>query len=248
MNMILAASNSFDWHQLFTSPLEAFGLITGVLCVFLITVSRKWDISIRGKHLVTIDYVWNWPIGIMTSAAYVYIFHNYDLFLNSWLQVFYVATGFIGWGMWLWGGPNKTELPIQRANLKVMALGILTVIVSTLFMWQMMLIHVHSAEPFWDALVVALSLTAQLIMTRKYLEHWYFWIAVDIVGVVLFASQGLMLTSLLYLIYGCICVRGLFTWHRMYRNQETVDVNPFNPQPLSDGDEDPYVLPNLNAY
>jgi nicotinamide mononucleotide transporter len=203
------------WSQLFTSPLELFAVLTGVACVFLITISVRIPVRILGRRLGTIDHVLNWPVGILTSAAYVYIFWHSRLYLNSVLQVFYVGSGFLGWYWWLRGGANAQPLAIRRAPLRVLALIAIAVVFATIVMTIVMRDHTDSAAPLWDALVVCLSLAAQLVMTRKYFEHWWFWLAVDAVGIVLFARQQLLLTSVLYLLYAALCVRGLVTWRRM---------------------------------
>lgn len=202
------------WSQLFTSPLELFAVLTGIACVFLITVSVRIPVRV-GRHVVTVDHVANWPIGILTSAAYVYIFWHSRLYLNSVLQVFYVGSGFLGWYWWLRGGAQAQRLPIRRISAGLVALTMAAIAVGTAVMTVVMRDHTDSAAPLWDALVVCLSLAAQLVMTRKFFEHWWLWLSVDAVGIVLIASQDLLLTSLLYVIYAGLCVRGLVTWRRM---------------------------------
>lgn len=201
--------------QLWNSPLEMFAVITGVICVGLITFED------RSKRLAW----WNWPIGILTSAAYVWIFWQYQLYFNSALQLFYVVTGFYGGWAWLRGGEQKTRLPISRmSNIRFFAYTALCVVGAMLLAALLDNLGVASAAPYWDALVVLFSLTAQFIMTRKYLEHWHFWMAVDVIGVFLFASQDLYLTAVLYFIYGCLVVRGMVTWHRAYNNEQEVTI------------------------
>lgn len=190
-----------------------FAVITGVICVALITVED------RSRKIAW----WNWPIGILTSAAYVKIFWDYRLYFNSVLQLFYVLTGF--YGMWAWkrGGQNRTELLVYRLKSRTVALFSAGVVAAA---WVLSLSYdalgVNAAAPFWDALVVTMSVTAQFVMTRKYRDHWWWWMAVDVVGVVLFASQDLYATALLYFIYGCLVVRGIFTWERALKHNTTV--------------------------
>lgn len=204
-----------DWSQLWGSNLEMFAVITGVICVALITFEN------RSKTLAW----WNWPIGILTSGAYVFIFWDYGLYFNSLLQVFYVATGFYGAWAWKRGGANKTELPIRKYSPTAMiyTLAIAGVATGAMYAFADKLIPSSSA-PLLDGLVVTLSLAAQFVMTRKFRGHWWLWIAVDIVGVYLFASQDLLLTAVLYFIYGSLCVRGVFTWASAYRNEQSVEV------------------------
>ena len=48
---------------------------------------------------------------------------------------------------------------------------------------------------------------------RKVLESWWYWIAIDLVAAALYWNQGLKATSLLFVLYTIIAVRGYFSWH-----------------------------------
>ena len=56
------------------------------------------------------------------------------------------------------------------------------------------------------------SLIAQYMLTRKLLESWWLWIAVDIAYVVMYTSQGLYLTAALQPVFIVMCVLGLRQW------------------------------------
>lgn len=205
----------FSLDQLYGSNLELFAVITGILCVGLITFENSH------RALAW----WNWPIGILTSGAYVYIFWDYELYFNSVLQLFYVVTGFYGAWAWKYGGEQKTELLVRKMKMGTVAgWAALCIVGAMLLAGSFDFLGVDSAAPFWDGFVVTMSLTAQFIMTRKYTQHWWFWMGVDIVGVFLFWSQGLYATSLLYFIYGCLVVRGMITWQKAYEKDKPITV------------------------
>jgi nicotinamide mononucleotide transporter len=206
---------TIDWSQLWGSNVEMLAVITGVICVALITFEHK------SKALAW----WNWPIGIVSSAAFVYVFWNKELYFNSALQVFYVVTGF--WGAWIWRWGEKTEeyRPIHHMLFAWWgSLVVLSAVVGLGLAASFGFLGVQSAAPFWDAWVVTLSLTAQFLLTFKVKENWHFWMLVDIIGVFLFASQGLWLTSALYFVYGCLVVRGEITWHKQWVEEMGGDV------------------------
>lgn len=213
---------AFDVSELWTNNLEMFAVLTGVLCVGLITVEDK------SRALAW----FNWPIGAASSAAFAYIFWDYQLYFNSVLQVFYVLAAIYGGWSWKFGGENRTELPIRHFKPKLLAAVIAAGLVgSALLAASYGVLGVEAAAPYWDALVVLFSLSAQFIMTRKFYEHWILWILVDIVGVVLFWTQGLELTSILYFVYGSLCVRGLFTWGTAYNNEQSGIVKLMRGEP-----------------
>ncbi|MFY7872249.1 MAG: nicotinamide riboside transporter PnuC, partial [Limnohabitans sp.] len=69
-----------------------------------------------------------------------------------------------------------------------------------------------SDVPWWDALVVALSLIGQVMLGRKLIENWAVWIVVNALSVVLFASRGLWLTVVLYSIFLLLSLQGWRVW------------------------------------
>ena len=74
------------------------------------------------------------------------------------------------------------------------------------------LVAVHDAAPFLDALTTVLSLVAQYLLCRKRLENWIVWIVVDAIYVPLYLSRDLDLTALLYALFLVMCIYGLRAW------------------------------------
>ena len=67
--------------------IELFGAITGIIYVVL---------EIRQAP-------WLWPVGIVTSAVYIWVFFTGKLYADMSLQVYYVVISFIGWYWWVRG-------------------------------------------------------------------------------------------------------------------------------------------------
>ena len=74
------------------------------------------------------------------------------------------------------------------------------------------LITVNGAAPLWDSLTTVLSLVAQILMCRKRLEHWLFWMVADIIYVPLYVSRNLPLTAMLYFVFLLMCIAGWRMW------------------------------------
>jgi len=66
--------------------------------------------------------------------------------------------------------------------------------------------------PYVDAFVAWVSVLATLMVARKVLENWLYWIVVDSVAAALYWSQGFQATAVLFVIYVVIAVRGFFAW------------------------------------
>ena len=182
--------------------LETFGALTGAACVLLV-VRRS---------------VWNFPVGVASCAAYLVFFAQERLYADAGLQVVYIALNLAGWASWARGGAEA--VPVSRVPL-----GELTVLAAAFpAVWvglTQLLVAVEGAAPVFDAFVTTLSLAAQWLLNRRYVESWLGWIAVDQVSVALFWSRDMHLTAALYAVFLAMCVAGLVEWRRDLPGEES---------------------------
>ena len=196
--------------------IEIFGAITGIIYVFL---------EIRQTILL-------WPVGILTSAVYIWVFFTSKIYADMSLQVYYLAISILGWYWWTRGKGKgaeskgqegvmerggeweKKELHVTRLTLKT---GILLGIVFVLLyfaMWLILTRLTDSPVPVRDAFITSLSIIATWMLARKIYEHWYLWIVVNFVSAVLFLTRGLYPTVILYVVYGVMSFGGLVAWKK----------------------------------
>jgi nicotinamide mononucleotide transporter len=71
--------------------------------------------------------------------------------------------------------------------------------------------------PYWDSAVAMTSIAAQILMTRRYIENWHWWIAVNLVSIPLYLVKGLTVTAGLYAVFLAMAVGGLIAWRRAER-------------------------------
>lgn len=181
---------------------EVVAFVTGAWCVWL---------TVR-------ENIWNWPIGLANATFSGVVFFQGKLFADAVLQGVYFVLGVFGWYWWLYGGKERTELRVERAPARELCLVLFAGAISTLGVWKL-LIHFNGAAPFLDALLTSFSLCAQYLLTRKYLENWIVWIAVDIVYIPLFVSRQLYLIAILYTVFLVLAVLGYQQWRQRFRLQ-----------------------------
>jgi nicotinamide mononucleotide transporter len=78
--------------------------------------------------------------------------------------------------------------------------------------------------PYLDSALTAASIAAQWMMTRKLLENWAVWIAINILYIGMFVATHHNPTAALYAGYVALAVMGHLQWRRSY--QEDVDAMP----------------------
>lgn len=183
--------------------LEAFGFLTGVACVYL--AAR--------------ENVWNWPIAILNSAAFLVIFLRTGLYSDTLLQLVYLVLSAYGWYEWKFGGTNRTELAVTRASGRTWAYCVIAGLGSWLILSTITSRLPGTALPRLDAALTSTSFVAQWMMTRKILDNWLVWIVADIVYVPMFYYKGLCLTSGLYAIFLILAVMGWLHWRRALQRE-----------------------------
>jgi len=187
-----------SWQRIIPPSLtETFGFITGAAAVWL-AVKQS---------------VWTWPVTIISSIFYAFLFYDSRLFADMSLQFVYVFFGFLGIYLWLKGGDKKTALKVRSITLKEAAVLAVIGIVGTIYM-SMYLESINDAAPFLDALTTVGSLIAQYMLVRKHLQNWHLWIAIDIIYVYLYFIKDLHLTAILYIIFLIMCFFGLKEWNK----------------------------------
>ena len=60
-----------------------------------------------------------------------------------------------------------------------------------LFIYWVLVTFTNSTVPFWDAMTTAGSIVAMWMLSRKYVEQWLVWLAVDLVTVGLYLYKGI---------------------------------------------------------
>jgi nicotinamide mononucleotide transporter len=165
-----------------------------------------------GVWLTVREHIWNWPIGIANAAFFVALFFDARLFADMALQLGYIVLGVLGWYWWLRGGAHRSALRVAHADRRaLLALAVLGGVATGGF--TLFLRSVGDAAPFLDALTTTLSLAAQYLLTRKFVENWYVWITADLIYIALYGSRGLYLTAALYVIFLAMCLLGVRAWH-----------------------------------
>jgi len=174
------------------SPLEiAANVITGA------------SILLAGRNSVH-----TWWTGIVGCSLFAFVFFESRLYADVLLQSFFVVTSVVGWWQWLHGRGGEelrvTDLPPSRLLWQVVA-GVLGAVLYGLLLRR----FTNAYAPFLDSTVLAFSIVAQLLMMRRHVQNWPFWLLVNSIAVPLYASRGLYLTSALYSVYW---INALVSW------------------------------------
>lgn len=182
-------------------PLELTAVAFGVLSVWLST----------RQHIAS------WPTALVNTALYLVIFQRAQLYANSGLQGVYFVLSCYGWYQWKFGGTDHTGVVVTRTSRRLAVLLVGIAASTSAVLWFILSRYTDAALPWLDSATTATSLVAQWMMTRKLLENWLVWIAVDVVYIGMYASQGLRLTAGLYAAFLVLATLGFFSWRQSLR-------------------------------
>ncbi len=179
--------------------LEWFGLLTGIVYVLLATYERPSC----------------WVFGIISSACIAWkSFTDYLLFADGILQVFYIIIGVVGLWHWMRGSSGGLKKKVMSSPLRQYLISILLcVLLSWPLSWLLM--HYTIARyGYVDTLLMLLSVWATILLIRKDIHNWLFWIVIDTAYVVLYFKTEGYLFALLFAIYAVISVWGWLRWRK----------------------------------
>jgi nicotinamide mononucleotide transporter len=179
------------------NPLEVAGVAFGIAFVWL---------AIR-------EQPWCWPAGLVSVLLLTVVFWQARLYGSAGLQVVYAVLAAYGWHAWRHGGANHGVLRVTRAPRPVLA-GLLVAGAVVALLLGAVLRSAGAALPGVDAAATSFSLVAQTLQTRKWIENWLIWMAVDAVYVVMYARQGLGITAGLYALFLVMAALGWRAWTR----------------------------------
>jgi len=196
-----------DW--LSAHYIEVFGALTGILYVIL---------EIRQS-------IWLWPLGLISSSVYIWVFFTSKFYADMSLQAYYVLISIYGWYWWLKGGEkkyNREALPVTGISKKLAIILAAVFILLFALIWFILVSYTDSPLPLGDAFTTALSVVATWMLARKIIEHWILWVVADLISMALYIYKGLYPTVVLFAVYTLMAVIGYYEWRKTMLKGERV--------------------------
>ena len=158
---------------------------------------------------------WLWVVGAIMPCVHGLLYYRSGLYADCAMQLYYVLAGLYGLAVWLAGHRRKdnrlriAHTPIRLIVPLVAIYGVLHIV-----LYFVLVRFTDSTVPFWDSMTTAMSAVAMWMLSRKYVEQWLVWCAVDAITVGLYLYKGIPLTAGLYLLYTVLAIAGYLRWRR----------------------------------
>jgi nicotinamide mononucleotide transporter len=191
-----------------TSPWEAVAALLGLAYLLL---------AVRRNLLC-------WLCAFVSTGIYLALFARAALYMQSLLQVFYLAMAVYGFIDWRKGRTAEGEVVIRSWTPAWHAMVAVAVVAASVVNGWLLAHYTNGTAPYIDSFVTWGSVVTTWMVARRVIENWLYWVVVDGVAAWLYFTQGLLATTLLFVIYLGIVVRGYFVWRREQQQQRLAGV------------------------
>lgn len=157
-----------------------------------------------------------WPLSIVASALYGLLFWRGQLYGEAGLQLLFILMSVWGWWQW-WRGTATHTLRVQRLRPAQWRWAIGSILLGWPLLGLLLDHATDSPLPYWDALPTVASVVTTVLVARKFIENWAFWIAINAVSVLLFALRAYWLTVILYAAFIPLAWQGWRRWQSELR-------------------------------
>ena len=218
-----------DWNLFEKSWLIIFTLINVAVLIYSKEGILGFTASVTGMLsviLVAKGKISNYYFGIINVVIYGFISYNSKYYGEAMLNILYfLPMQIIGFMMWRRNNVNideNQEVKAERMTVKEIILwsvlsGIAVVV------YGIILKKLNNTLPMADSFTTVLSVTAMILMVKRYLEQWIVWIMIDIVAIYmwLFVKSDYNIT-IMWTAYLVNAVYGLYNWVQLYRREREV--------------------------
>jgi|1048.fasta_scaffold02502_5 nicotinamide mononucleotide transporter len=162
-------------------------------------------LGITGKRIT-------WPWYGLSGALYGIFFLQYDLYASAALQLVFITAAIFGWFGWSASGAKPSRLTNLHRVAIVGTILLLSLVIAPL------LADIGAAAAYPDTLLLLGSMAAQVLMVLQKYETWVLWFLVNIGYVALYATQDLLFTTVLYVVFTVMAVVGWKAWYESHRS------------------------------
>lgn len=207
----------------------AYSLIRGQ---FELLGSVALLMGVTGTVLSAKRSIWNFLFGAVNVTLYAIIAYKTSNYGQAALNaLYYLPMQFIGW--WAWShrkdSTDKSKVKTRSMRPWQLLVAVVGVALGTLLLSWILGSYTDATQPLKDGFVTTVFIIGQILMTFAFWEQWFFWLAGNVLNVVLWAvvmAQGEMLGGLMlikYSMYTLNSINGILIWHRGAKKEGKVE-------------------------
>lgn len=158
--------------------------------------------------------LWNYPFGLVMVTLYAWIFFDARLYSDTILQVYFFVIQLFGIVWWVQGRTPGGDLIVRKLSVRQIQITVAVALCGIAALGGVMANWTDAALPYPDATIAVLSVIAQMLLARRFIENWVLWIIVDVIAIGVYLAKDLHPTAALYCIFLVLATAGLLDWRK----------------------------------
>lgn len=200
-------------------------LLTDVFNALLAQSGWEWLAASLGVLYVIFaakESIWCWPMAFVSTIIYTVLFWEGQLPMQALLNFYYMGMAVYGFMLWRKHDDSGETLKISTRPLKFHLLFIGSGLILSYLIAQY-LISLETRLPYLDAGVMVFSIMTTVLMAKKIMENWLYWIVIDSAAIALYWQTGFYVTIIMFIVYLVLAVYGYKSWRKLHSSptQET---------------------------
>jgi nicotinamide mononucleotide transporter len=161
------------------------------------------------------ESLWCWPAALTSTVIYTALFWQGQLPMQAILNAYYMGMAVYGFMLWQKHSNAEDNLRITSRPLKFHLIYISSGIVLTSLIGLYLSSISESRLPYLDAAVTVFSVMNTMLMARKIIENWIYWIVIDSMAIALYFQTGFYVTILMFMVYLVLALYGYKSWYAL---------------------------------
>jgi len=213
-------------RRVFDYSFLAFGLLVQVV-TYALMPHDSWLSLLSGclgvcsVCLTAQGNILTFVFGFAQVITYTYLCLTQRFYGEIAINAYYFVT--MIYGVYAWRkrlqGETRTVITRRLSWGGASVLLVATVLCSWLAGW-LLATYTDDSQPYLDAFTTIPALVAQVLMILVYREHWFIWLAVDVLSVVLWFRAGDWCMTAQYGFWCANCLYGLHRWRSLGISKE----------------------------
>lgn len=200
-------------------------LFADVANAFLAQSGWEWIAASLGIGYVILaakESIWCWPAAFASTLIYTLLFWQGQLPMQALLNVYYMGMAVYGWRLWRTDREDNEVLVIStrpgRFHIGFVVSGVILSLITAYYLEQV----IGSRLPYLDAFVTVFSVMNTVLMARKVLESWIYWIVINAAAIALYFQTGYYVTIVMFMVYLVLAIYGYKNWRALQIQAHTV--------------------------
>jgi len=199
-------------------------ILTEIANAFLAQSGWEWIAASLGILYVILaakESVWCWPAAFLSTVIYTVLFWEGQLPMQALLNFYYMGMAVYGFMLWRKHSEATNNLTISNRPIKFHAIYISTGLAISVVIGYYLSGIESSRFPYLDSLVMVFSVMTTVLMARKVIENWLYWIVIDAFAIALYWQSEFYVTIVMFTVYLVLAVYGYVNWKKTLHTNHT---------------------------